>query len=164
MKSMPRVHPDQLVLAFDSPKDWAIEALAAARRRVPCARVPKIVWANYPSTAGKAYFRENEIRLSRVLLDTHARVYDTVLHEYAHLVVFQQHGRKAKPHGPEWKLVMRQLGVEPRVTHDYPVERRSLSRQHAYRCSTCGFVLERVRPFKRNRIYSHVGCGGRFAV
>jgi len=159
---MARFNPAQLTLAFDSPEDWAVDALRAALARMPVNRTPKIVWTNYPASAGKAYYRENEIRLSRVVLTTHDRVYDTVLHEYAHLLVYQQFGKSARPHGGEWKAVMRQLGLEPRVTHDYPVERRTLSRKHAYRCTDCGFVLERVRPFKRNRIYSHVGCGGTF--
>ena len=161
---MARFNPAQLTLAFDSPEDWAIDALRDAVTRVPVGRLPKIVWTNYPASAGKAYFRENEIRLSRVVLTTHPRVYDTVLHEYAHLVVYQQFGRSSRPHGAEWKAVMRALGLEPRVTHDYPVERRTLGRKHAYRCTICGYVLERVRPFKRNRVYSHIGCGGRFAT
>ena len=29
----------------------------------------------------------------------------TLLHEIAHLVVFEKHGRKAQPHGKEWKMV-----------------------------------------------------------
>jgi len=161
---MARFNPAQLTLSFDSPDDWAVDALRVALNRVPVPRVPKIVWMNYPASAGKAYFRENEIRLSRVVLTTHSRVYDTVLHEYAHLAVFQQHGRSARPHGAEWKAVMRTLGLAPNVTHDYPVERRTLLKKHAYRCSVCGFLLERVRPFKRNRVYSHVGCGGKFAL
>jgi hypothetical protein len=34
------------------------------------------------------------------------------LHELAHLVVMKQHGRKAKPHGEEWKNAYRNL-VQP---------------------------------------------------
>lgn len=162
MEPMARAHPHQLVLAFGGPEEWAVECLEAACLKVPCVCVPRIVWSNYPTTAGRAYFRENEIRLSRKLLTTEPRVRDTVLHEYAHLVVYQQHGNKAKPHGKEWKATMRALGAEPIVTHDYPVERRSVSRKHAYRCTECGFLLLRVRPFKRNRVYLHVGCGGAF--
>ena len=160
---MARANPEQLTLLFDSPEDWAIEALRAARLRVPCSGTPRIIWASYPTTAGRAFFREFEIRLSSIVLKTHDQVNDTVLHEYAHLVVFENHGLRAKPHGPEWRSVMKMLGLEPRVTHSYPVERQSREHKFFYKCEICGFVLKRVRPFKRNRIYSHVGCGGVFA-
>jgi predicted SprT family Zn-dependent metalloprotease len=122
-----------------------------------------MTWANYSTTAGRAFFREFEIRLSRVVLQTQQQIYDTVLHEYAHLVVFEEYGLKAKPHGVEWKSVMRRLGIEPKVTHDYPVERKSLTKKLAYRCQECGYILRRVRPFKRNRVYFHIGCGGVFS-
>lgn len=160
---MVRTNPAQLVLAFDCPEDWAVEALEIARERVPSALVPAIEWTNYPTAAGRAYLQERKICLSRVVLKTHAHVYDTVLHEYAHLVVYARHGRKAKPHGPEWRQVMADLGIPPKVTHDYPVERRTVARRYSFRCNACGFILWRVRPFKRNRIYSHVGCGGSFS-
>jgi SprT protein len=85
-----------------------------------------------------------------------------VLHEYAHLYVFENFGTRAKPHGPEWRDAMKVLGGEGRATHNYPVERKSMQPRIAYKCNVCGWVLERVRRFKRNRIYIHVGCGGRF--
>lgn len=150
-------------LLFDDPEDWAIEALEIARRKVPCSQAPVIRWANYPTTAGRAFFREFEIRLSSTVLKTYDQVYDTVLHEYAHLVVFEQFGLKAKPHGNEWRRVMKALGLKPTVTHNYPVERQTRQRKYSYKCKLCGFILMRVRPFKRNRIYSHIGCGGVFA-
>lgn len=160
---MVRSNPAQLMLAFDCPEDWAAEALRAARARVPCRREPKLSWTNYPTTAGRAFFREFEIRLSRIVLKTQDQVQDTVVHEYAHLVVFENYGLKASPHGAEWRQTMRELGIAPKITHDYPVERKSLSRKYIYRCEVCGFLLRRVRPLKRNRIYSHIGCGGVFA-
>ena len=94
---MVRSNPAQLTLAFDSPEDWAGEALRTARLKVPCRREPRLTWANYPTTAGRAFFREFEIRLSSVVLKTQHQIYDTVLHEYAHLVVFEEFGVKAKP-------------------------------------------------------------------
>jgi predicted SprT family Zn-dependent metalloprotease len=160
---MVRINPAQLTLAFDCPEDWAAEALRQARLRVPSSKEPRMVWTSYTTCAGRAFFREFEIRLSRRVLKTQEQVHDTVLHEYAHLVVYERHGTSAKPHGPEWKELMRLLGGVPKATHDYPVERRSVSRNIIYRCNVCGFLLRRVRPFKRNRVYSHVGCGGVFA-
>jgi predicted SprT family Zn-dependent metalloprotease len=160
---MVRSNPAQLILAFESPDDWAAEALRIARLKLPCRREPKVTWASYPTTAGRAFFREFEIRLSRIVLKAQEQIYDTVLHEYAHLAVFEEFGIRAKPHGPEWRAAMVRLGLEPTVTHNYEVERRSINRKLAYRCEVCGFVLRRVRPLKRNRVYFHIGCGGVFS-
>jgi SprT protein len=153
----------QLTLAFDTPHDWAVDALRAGFAIMPTRKLPRMTWANYPTTAGRALFREFEIRLSRQVLQTPEQIRDTVLHEYAHLVVFEKFGVKAKPHGTEWRAVMRQLGLAPTVTHDYPVEKRKMATRHIYRCEVCGYILRRVRPLKRNRVYSHIGCGGVFA-
>ncbi|MFN8135383.1 MAG: SprT-like domain-containing protein [Bacteroidales bacterium] len=44
------------------------------------------------------------------------------LHELAHLVVMKKYGRKAKPHGSEWKNAYRQL-VQPFFEHEvFPVK------------------------------------------
>ena len=159
---MPRTDPAQLILAFDCPEDWAAEALRLARATLPTARAPKMTWANYRTAAGRAFFREFEIRLSSVVLTTEEQVRDTVIHEYAHLYVFENFGMKARPHGSEWRAAMKVLGGQPKATHNYPVERKSMRRTISYKCDVCGWVLERVKRFKRNRIYTHVGCGGRF--
>lgn len=62
---------------------------------------------------------------------------DTVAHEVAHYLVHRLHGARARPHGPEWKQVMRALGAAPRATGHYslngvPVRRQ---RRHSYRCA-----------------------------
>ena len=64
-------------------------------------------------------------------------LHSTVPHEVAHYVTDILHGlRYIKPHGREWREVMRVLDVEPRVTGDYdltgiPVRRQ---RRFGYRC------------------------------
>lgn len=46
----------------------------------------------------------------------------TVVHEFAHLVQRQNYPM-SKPHGKEWKSVMRNLGVEPSRCHSYDLEK-----------------------------------------
>jgi predicted SprT family Zn-dependent metalloprotease len=41
---------------------------------------------------------------------------EVVCHEAAHLVVWDRHGRSARPHGLEWSALMRAAGFEPRAT------------------------------------------------
>lgn len=73
------------------------------------------------------------LALARHHLDDFLAV--TVVHEVAHLAVAACHPG-ARPHGPEWRAMMRLLGVEqPRRCHDYAVvapARRQ--RRWAYRC------------------------------
>jgi predicted SprT family Zn-dependent metalloprotease len=137
------------------------EAKREAAMALPLRREVRTVWKNYPVTAGRAFIQESVICLSRKLLTTRERVRDTWLHEYAHLYVFEKHGRQVPPHGREWRAAMLELGLTPKATHDYECERRRMPRPYACACERCGLILQRTRPLKRNREYHHIGCGGR---
>jgi predicted SprT family Zn-dependent metalloprotease len=139
----------------------AAEALAEAIRRLPVIDPPRIIWKRYRTTAGRAYFHEGTICLSSVLLDTPERIRETVLHEYAHHAVFQSYGPRAQSHGREWRSAMRKLGLKPDVHHAYACQGNQVSKRVVVKCRKCGEEILRVRPLKRNRIYSHIGCGGR---
>lgn len=90
-------------------------------------------------------------RLRSELAHLHAEV---VCHELAHLAVYRQHGRAVRPHGPEWKALVREAGFEPRrmvmampepgdgavYEHRCPVcqmTRVSRRRQKRWRCAHC---------------------------
>jgi len=48
--------------------------------------------------------------------DTRSSLLEEVLcHELAHVAVHRLYGRRAKPHGPEWKSLLVKAGYEPRV-------------------------------------------------
>ena len=62
----------------------------------------------------------------------------TVPHEVAHYVVDRLRGlRRVRPHGPEWRAVMRDFGLEPVATtvHDLAGVPARTQRRHAYRCA-----------------------------
>ncbi len=57
-----------------------------------------------------------EIRLAAFLLEGPTALLREVLcHELAHLVTHTRFGKAVKPHGAEWRALMRQAGFEPRV-------------------------------------------------
>ena len=57
-----------------------------------------------------------EVRIAAFLLDAPASLVREVLcHEAAHVAVAELHGRSARPHGREWRVLMRSAGFEPRV-------------------------------------------------
>jgi predicted SprT family Zn-dependent metalloprotease len=118
---------------------WGVPALLERVRIVPAPRMTVTLAHAYPAT--------NTIRIStRVLASGSTELIREVLcHELAHLACRMRHGQRARPHGPEWKELMRQTGYEPRVRfpHDAmaPLDlpgRRPLAYEH--RCPRCGWT------------------------
>ena len=137
------------------------DVLDEAHSMLPLRRPVQVEWRNYPATAGRALLEDSRICLSHILLTTAERVRDTVLHEYAHLFVFERWGYGAKPHGPEWRDAVQLLGLEPEVTHAYSGRKARRKRRLICRCEKCSAIIRRSRPLMRRREYTHVGCGGR---
>ncbi len=77
----------------------------------------------------------------------------TVPHEVAHYIADMIHGfRHIRPHGPEWKEIMRALGAEPRATARYDLSGTPVRRQRrfSYRCH-CG--IHKLSATRHYRIY-----------
>jgi predicted SprT family Zn-dependent metalloprotease len=65
---------------------------------------------------GRCYPERGLVYVARFALQFSAELrVEIVTHEVAHLVVFQRHGRRCRPHGAEWKSLMRSLGLTPRI-------------------------------------------------
>ena len=59
---------------------------------------------------------QGRIRLASCLRNGNAHLLEeTLCHELAHVAVHRLCGRRAKPHGPEWKSLLVKAGHEPRV-------------------------------------------------
>ncbi|MBZ0212189.1 MAG: SprT-like domain-containing protein [Nitrospirae bacterium] len=159
---------DQFDFDFDAP-ETSEDLLAYARqqferlcREHPMKRRPTLIWKPLRVSAGKAYFAQHAISLSSIVLTTRQRVLDTLIHEYAHLLAFDRHGRKAANHGPYWQQAMADLGAKPEVTHNYTDaivrnQRRSVA---VHVCRKCGARFELARRLPRRRKHLHRGCGG----
>src|SRR5690606_3651881 len=98
-------------------------ARAAEYFRRPLA-TPPIRFDLRGACAGQAVFRrqgrqeEIWLRFNNALLERHPEEFfrQVVAHEVAHAVARLVYGRRIKPHGPEWRTLMRDvLGVEPEV-------------------------------------------------
>jgi SprT protein len=90
---------------------------------------------------------------------------ETVAHEVAHSVVYRLHGRGCRPHGREWRAVMKMLGFEPRVTHRTSPETlaRALD-HHLYHCACRSHALgprQHRHARKGERRYHCRVCGER---
>lgn len=81
---------------------------------------------------------------------------DTVPHEVAHFIVHETCGRRAKPHGQQWRALMAQFGADDGVTFNLDLagipQRRQ--RTHPYRC-TCR--VHQVSTTRHNRVLAGAG-------
>ena len=129
-------------------------------KEFPLGYVPEIRWKGYRVTAGLAYYKTWVIGLSTRVLTDEKAVIDTLVHEYAHLLAVVRHGMRAAGHGPGWQHAMHDLGQEPKVRHNYAVERNTSRQCVTYACVKCGQHLVRSRRLPRRRRYVHANCGG----
>jgi len=77
----------------------------------------RIEWSRrLARSLGRCYPDRRSIRISSYLESAPDGLLQEVLcHEMAHLAARELHGRKARPHGPEWKALMQKAGFAPRL-------------------------------------------------
>lgn len=120
---------------------------------------PTILYDLKGHTAGQAFYNTNTIRLNLdILTDPRYQedmLDDTIPHEIAHLVARNLYGARIKPHGVEWRMVMRRIGLTPTRCHNYDTvparRRRRQPRNHAY---DCGCRIHKVTALLHKRIQS----------
>lgn len=128
-------------------REWLMELELSG-----AAKLVKVMWnARLKSTAGYASFPAWRIELNPRLLEFEGQVVQTLKHELAHLIAYHRAGRRRiDPHGQEWKMACACLGIaEEKACHQLPLPRARQKRTLAYRCQACGYVLHRVRRFRR---------------
>jgi SprT protein len=116
------------------------------------AKLVKVTWnSRLRSTAGYASFPAWRIELNPRLMEFEGQVERTLKHELAHLIAYHRAGRRRiEPHGAEWRMACGFLGIpDEKACHQLPLPRASQKRTLAYRCQSCGFVVHRVRRFRR---------------
>jgi len=93
---------------------------------------------------------------TRLLLEHPGELLSTLAHELAHVVVHLRYGltasaagRRAAPHGPHFRTLMRAANLSEATTHDLPTDHlRHRRRQYLYlhRCSDCGYSFIARKP------------------
>lgn len=153
--------PRQLELVFDVPpaappeaRDLthrAREILRRAGAHRLAARV-QVSWrSRLRTTAGLAHYAKALVLLNpRIAAFGAGEIERTLIHELAHLLAQDRAGkRRIAPHGREWRLACRDLGLPgEKRCHTLPLPRRTITRRHVYRCPACDTEVRRVRPFR----------------
>lgn len=119
------------------------------------ARLTLVVGQRLERSLGRCYPGRGLVRIARLVVDLPAQLRDEIIcHEAAHLVVFERHGRGSRPHGTEWKDLMRSVGLTPRVRIQLASAEAALSARpgsarvlYEHRCPVCHAVR-----FARRRV------------
>lgn len=113
-------------------------------------KLPTITLNQRGKIAGCAHLQKNLIKLNKQLFTENFEEFQrqVIPHEVAHLVCFQKFG-KVKPHGAEWKSVMRAVfNLDAAVTHKFDVASVGM-REFTYRCECPDLIkLSAVRHNK----------------
>jgi SprT protein len=88
---------------------------------------------------------------ARLAAAPRAAVLEVLCHEVAHVAAYLLHGKRAKPHGPEWRALVAAAGYEPTTRMkcpwlSQPPKPKWNGRRHQYRCPRC-----RANYFVRRR-------------
>jgi len=123
---------------------WEIPDLA---RRVTIVYNPRL-----RTTLGRAILDDNRVELNVHLLRAYPdELLPTVVHELAHLAVRMLYGN-ARPHGREFKALMRAVNMPADTTHHLDTAGLKLQQRryvYLHRCSDCGMMFIARKP-RRN--------------
>lgn len=106
--------------------------------------------------------KEQKIRYNPAIFARHFEesCATTIPHEVAHHICYELHGKKAKPHGKEWRAIMLAFGVPAEATckldlSDIP--QRQL-RRFEYICDCTSHQLTSIRHNRIKRGQSRYAC------
>ena len=115
-------------------------------------KVPAVTFDLQGRAAGmyRVHRRQRHIRYNPYIFAKYFsdNLANTVPHEAAHYLTDMLYGlRNIRPHGEEWRAVMRMLGAEPAVTCCYDLGGVPLRRQRrfSYRCACSSHAVSTVR-------------------
>jgi len=107
---------------------------------------------------GQPVIRYNPYIFSKYFDDS---LTNTVPHEVAHYITDERYGlANVRPHGKEWRAIMRALGAEPSVTCRYDLTGIPLRRQRRfiYRCACSTHEISAVRHNRSSSGKAHYLC------
>lgn len=135
-------------------------------------RLRVVFSSRFRTSLGRCFPSTGEVRLASFLLEgPDDLLREALCHEVAHAAVYEKFRRRVKPHGEEWRALMRAAGYQPRVRipADELVRRGCRSRNVSlweHRCPVC-----QTRRLARTRVSRwrcaacrHVGLEGQLEV
>lgn len=146
-----------------------IELCKLAQRRIKypvLEQLPSLSFDQRGCIAGSAIYQKNHIKLNRILLEENPKVFfdEVIAHELSHIIAYQLHGAKIKPHGKEWQSIMRDVfQLNPKTKHNLNVDTVK-SKEFDYECD-CGPIKLTLRRhnmiIRGKRAYNCRVCSSR---
>lgn len=116
---------------------------------------PSLSFDQRGKIAGSAHLIKNHIKLNRTLLYENPEDFlkEIIAHELCHILAHQLYGRTIKPHGPQWRYLMKAVfDLEPKVTHKLDVKSVKQNEfEYKCECSTVMLSLIRHNKILRNK-------------
>jgi SprT protein len=116
------------------------------------------------TNAGQVQIHRQRIRFNpwMAAAQPEAFMQTTIPHELAHVVCHLLHGRRARPHGREWREICVALGGDGLRCHGFDAAPARRLRQFLYACGcrTWSISSVRVRRMRRGTRYHCRACGG----
>src|SRR6266576_3048047 len=112
----------------------------------------RVEWnSRLKTAAGRADYREKLISLNPRLIEHPTEIDRTLRHELAHILAqFRAGRRRILPHGGEWRIACRDLGItDEKRCHNLPFAARTFPARLVYRCPNCREEFPRVRRIGR---------------
>jgi len=156
------------------------EAISSAHRWLHLWHTPDLAtrttveWSpRLTRSLGRCYPQRHLIRIASYLESAEPALLEEVLcHELAHLAARERHGDRIRPHGPEWKALMRAAGYEPKTRLPVPAELAPRSARprprylYIHRCPVCQISRAARRTVRRWRcaVCLAAGLDGKLTV
>ncbi len=102
--------------------------------------------ARLRSSIARLVIADRRIELGPLFFTAFVNHREVLCHELAHFAAHLKYGRRIRPHGPEWRDLVRAAGFEPRVRHPgirflrQVTEQRRWTRRYEHRCAVCQAV------------------------
>jgi len=162
--SKPRLHESNFLAPQVRPTQDLSRAIAKWARVWNLPGLARSVTAAFSTrmrrSLGSAHRQSGSVRInSRLAVGHPGLLLETLCHEVAHIAAFRLHGKKAKPHGPEWRALVLAAGYKPTTmmfcrrierANECPAARKALFK---YLCVTC------QSPYIGRRKDSRLRCG-----
>lgn len=115
----------------------------------------KFEWNNRKRALGLCCYTTKTVYLSRywvkALANKPDQIKDTILHEIAHAIAVERHGKAGWNHGKLWKAVCVEIGADPTRCYEDATQEEMNAIPHRYEAScSCG------KTFKANRLGKHM--------
>ena len=108
-----------------------------------------VEWFEHNTIAGKAYPKLNKVAFNTKLM--HNTGYqNTVLHELAHLYTSDLFPHAKQAHGPEFRMIMQELGGKPNTYHNYEVQKAKRTLQRVVGKCSCKEHLFTLQAAKKS--------------